>query len=164
MYFKKIRKKRNLTLEELAQKSGGYKSNLSLVENGKLNLKLGLAQRISKVLNCRVSDLTGETIFDDKKELSKTIQVKYFKDIFVSAGCGCFINNENYELIDIEETFFKKINENNYNNIVVVNAVGDSMSPTIKNGDLLFIDTSKKDIINNKIYIINENNYLKVII
>lgn len=162
MYLKQIRQARGLSLEELAKKTGSFKGNLSLVENGKLNLKLERAQKIAEVLKCRTTDLTGETKFDPNCK-SVMIPIKYYPDVSASAGKGCFVDNENFETINIDEKHLLEMSiRSDYHNIAVIKMKGYSMEPILKDGDLLFIDTSKTELYNNKIYVINENNGLKV--
>jgi phage repressor protein C with HTH and peptisase S24 domain len=161
MYLREVRKSRKMTLEQLAEIVGTTKSNLSLIENGKINMSVDKAEKIAKTLNCLPTDLTGSTKFNPN-EKSKMIQIKYY-DISASAGLGCFVNNNNFEYINIDEIQLKKMGiRGNYDGISIINANGNSMSPTIKDGDLLFVNTEQKEIFNNKIYIISENNYLKV--
>ena len=162
MYLKEIRLARKMSLDELAKKTGSFKGNLSMVENGKLNLKLERAQKIAEVLRCRTTDLTGETKFDPNCQ-SIMIPIKYYPNILASAGTGCFVNNEEFKTINIDELQLLEMGiKSNFNNIAVIKVKGYSMEPTLKDGDLLFVDSSKKEVYNNKIYIINENNNLKV--
>jgi phage repressor protein C with HTH and peptisase S24 domain len=161
MYLKKIRLLRKLTQEELARKVGVSKSNLSLIESGKLNIKIEKAEKLAVALNCKTTDLTGTTQFNPEIT-SRMIPIKYY-DINASVGNGYFVNNENFEVIQIDEIQLKKIGIiSDFESISIINAKGDSMSPTIKDGDLLFVNTNKKEIYNKKIYVINEDNLLKV--
>jgi phage repressor protein C with HTH and peptisase S24 domain len=161
MYLKMIRKARKMTLEELANKIGTTKSNLSLVENGKIKINIDKAERIAEALNCKPTDLTGSTTFNAEIK-SRMIPIKYF-DIKASAGSGLLVDNETFEMISIDEEQLKRMSITaDYNNIVIINAKGNSMSPTIQDNDLLFVDIEKKEIFNKKIYVINEDNLLKV--
>lgn len=51
------RKKLNMTQEELASKIGISRAYLANIENGKHNPSLGVAGRISKLLNISVDEL-----------------------------------------------------------------------------------------------------------
>jgi phage repressor protein C with HTH and peptisase S24 domain len=44
----------------------------------------------------------------------------------------------------------------------ILNVSGDSMYPAIKNGDKVLADTSKKDVYNDKVYIIRVENVLMI--
>jgi phage repressor protein C with HTH and peptisase S24 domain len=162
MHLKEIRKARKLTLEQLAKKVGTTKSNLSLIENGKISMSVDKAEKIANILNCHTTDLTGGTKFNPEIT-TKMIAIKYYNNIAASAGTGCFVNNEEFEIINIDESQLIKMGiKRDYNNISIINAKGDSMFPTIRDGDLLFVNIGKKEVFNNKIYIINEDDLLKV--
>ncbi len=161
MELKNIRQKRKITAEELGKAIGVSKATISLIEAGKVKLDNIKSQKIAKILNCKISDLFGETEFNPEYG-SRMIPIRYY-DISASAGNGCFVNNENFEIINIDEIQLKKMGiHENLKDIVIINVKGDSMLPTLQDGDLLFIDTTKKEIFNKKIYVITEDNYLKV--
>ena len=157
MYLREIRKKKGWTLDKLAKAIGATKGNLSLVENGKIKLKLERAEKISKVLNCSIQELNNKSIVKNK-----LISIKYFENIFASAGFGQINYEENYTYIDVDSKILPYRKNNDYNNISIIKVKGISMYPTIKEDDLIFVDTSFKEIINNKIYVIKENDSLKV--
>lgn len=54
--IKQIRKKKNLTLNELAKKTGLAYGNLWKVEHGS-DVKLSTLYKIAEALRCKVSDL-----------------------------------------------------------------------------------------------------------
>ncbi len=55
--IKYIRKKLNLTLEEVSQRSGLYKSNISEIENERrFKPNLQTLERLAKALNCSIED------------------------------------------------------------------------------------------------------------
>jgi phage repressor protein C with HTH and peptisase S24 domain len=169
MYLNKIRKAKGIRLTDLSEKLKalyGAKAisapMLSLIENGKNSLSFENAKMIADVLNCSIAELYGETIFKNSTSES-IVQIKYYPDILASAGTGCFIDSEEFETINIDEKHLKEMGiASSYQNIAVIKVKGSSMNPTLLDGDLLFVDTTKKEIYNNRIYIINENNNLKV--
>ena len=120
---------------------------------------------LCQALGCTPNDLYDEYLdINNLKENKKSnmIKLKYL-DLSASAGNGCFVDSENFEVMEIGE---KQLNEmgikGNYQNIQVIKEKGNSMYPTIHDGDLLFVDVNKKEIFNNKIYIIREEKLLKV--
>jgi SOS-response transcriptional repressor LexA len=76
--------------------------------------------------------------------------IKYFKDINASAGGGALNFDENYEVIYIDKKLIDK-------NLDAIHVVGDSMEPTIKDGSIIFIDRSDKNIQNGGIFVISTN-------
>jgi len=88
----------------------------------------------------------------------KYILLKLHTDIG-SAGYGI----ENYSLEPIPFVIDKialDILNSNYKYTELIRTLGDSMEPTIPDGSLVFIDTSKTTISSNKIYVIKINNEL----
>lgn len=53
--FKELRKKKNLTQEQLAVKTGIEKGQISRIENGKYNLTLATINKIATALGAKVN-------------------------------------------------------------------------------------------------------------
>ncbi len=53
--FRDLRKKKNLTQEQLAQKTGIEKGQISRIENGKYNLTLATINKIAMALDAKVN-------------------------------------------------------------------------------------------------------------
>lgn len=62
--LRNIRKARGLTLVQLADQVSVTEATMSRYENNPSKLNLPLMQRLSKALDCRISDIAGETAFD----------------------------------------------------------------------------------------------------
>ena len=160
-----LRKRARISIDEISNKLGMTFQNFRNIELGKTELKKKYEDELCDILKCSVEDLYNTNI--DMNNIGniqnkKLIPIKFF-DLSASAGFGCFVDNEKYTMIEVGEEFLNKIGIiNNYNNIAILKATGNSMFPTIHNNDLLFVDITKKEIFNNKIYIINEDNLLKV--
>ena len=85
--------------------------------------------------------------------------IKYFPTINVSAGGGAYDSEENYEKLDVPDFFVNIIGgQENIKNVEAINVTGDSMEPTLNNGNIIFIDKTKQDISKDGIYAyVNEN-------
>lgn len=85
-------------------------------------------------------------------EDEEKITVKFFPDISVSAGMGC-LNGDfcEYELITIDRSLVPDVMSKN---IEALRVSGDSMDPTIKDRDVIFVDKSQRTIINGKIFVV----------
>ena len=85
--------------------------------------------------------------------------IKYFPTINVSAGGGAYDNEEEYEKLDLPDFFVDLIGgRDNVKNIEAINVTGDSMEPTLNNGNIIFIDKTKQNVSKDGIYaFINEN-------
>ncbi len=81
--------------------------------------------------------------------------IKYYPDIALSAGGGADIENENFEQLEIPDYFVQMLGGNNMvKNIEAINVTGESMEPTLNDGDIIFIDVSKNNYLKDGIYAI----------
>lgn len=85
--------------------------------------------------------------------------IKYYPTISVSAGGGAFDNEDNFEKLDMPDFFLNLIGgAENLKNVEAINVTGDSMEPTLNNGNIIFIDKTKNDVSKDGIYaFVNEN-------
>ncbi len=89
--------------------------------------------------------------------------IRYYKEINLSAGGGAFEANEDKEDLEIPKYFLSSLGgQRNIKNIEAMNVSGDSMEPTISNGSIIFIDTSKNDLNKDGIYAFVSSNELFV--
>ncbi|HHN8582575.1 TPA: LexA family transcriptional regulator [Providencia rettgeri] len=88
---------------------------------------------------------------------SDTVTVRQI-EAFASAGNG-YVNNPFPEIIrSIEipkERVYELFGRNSLDGIVIINADGDSMSPTLNPKDLLFVDTKIEQFTGDGIYVFN---------
>jgi SOS-response transcriptional repressor LexA len=85
--------------------------------------------------------------------------IKYFPTVSVSAGGGAYDNEDEYEKLDLPDFFVNLVGgKENIKNIEAINVTGDSMEPTLNNGNIIFIDKTKQDLSKDGIYaFVNEN-------
>ena len=85
--------------------------------------------------------------------------IKYFPTIRVSAGGGAYDFEDEFEKLDLPDFFVSIIGgKENVKNIEAINVTGDSMEPTLNNGNIIFIDKTKQNVSKDGIYaFINEN-------
>ena len=81
-------------------------------------------------------------------------------DVDAAAGHGAHIDQEPVKA----QIAFRRdwLSQSSFNarNLVSLTARGDSMEPTIRDGDLLLVDTSQKGVVEDGIYILRVNNHL----
>jgi len=85
--------------------------------------------------------------------------IKYFPTINISAGGGAYNEENDFKKLDLPDYFIDIIGGvQNIKNIEAINVTGDSMEPTLNDGNIIFIDKSKNNISKNGIYAyIHEN-------
>lgn len=85
---------------------------------------------------------------------SNYIILKYQKNIIGSAGGGAINYEINTEPLIIDKQLLDHINSS-YKYTEIIKVFGESMEPDIKDGSLVFMDKSKKEIDNKSIYLVN---------
>ena len=79
--------------------------------------------------------------------------IKYFPSINVSAGGGAYENDDEFESLEIPSYFISMLGgKQNIKNIHAINVIGDSMEPTLNSDDIIFIDKTKNNSLNNQVY------------
>lgn len=92
---------------------------------------------------------------------SNYIILKYQKNVFGSAGGGAINYEINPEPLIIDKQLLDHINSS-YKYTEVLQVFGESMEPDIKDGSLIFVDKSRKDVNDKDIYLINSKEGLYV--
>lgn len=99
----------------------------------------------------------NQAFLEDAHDNSGEILIDYYPDVLASCGGGTFELSQFKERIRVP-----KICVSNYQPLAkysVINAYGDSMNPTIKNGDKLVIEFVDYNLIkDNNIYVFAYNN------
>ncbi len=95
------------------------------------------------------------------EETEKFFRVKYFSNVRASAGGGAEGFGEEYETITIDrkliQSFFPNLSEEEISNkeIDAIHVDGESMEPTIKNGSIIFVDKTKREIRRDGIFVVS---------
>ena len=93
---------------------------------------------------------------------SNLINISYFKDTYAAAGNGAINYDEASIVMALDRDFLKsKLGISSFNHLHIINSIGNSMYPTIKTGELLFINPFENEnntIRDKDIYIINTPN------
>ncbi len=138
--------KRKVTYEELAPilglNSGSAlrnweyrKRELADFEIDKIDEAFGIKQNTTKQFN-----------------IEQTISIDYYPDVFGSCGGGAFVLSERKEKIQVPVKLFKHFST--VKKYSVINAIGDSMSPSIKDRDRLIVEHWEGgQIKDNKVYV-----------
>lgn len=80
-----------------------------------------------------------------------------------AAGKGIELPDyEEKDVIHFDKRWLQAVVGHNPENLSLIQAEGDSMSPDIQDGDLLMVDTAIKEVIPNKIFIIKQNGQYRV--
>ena len=81
--------------------------------------------------------------------------VRYFGDIYASAGGGAFNYEEAHEYLTLDPHIIGMIGgEREIRSIDAINVLGDSMEPTFKDGDIVFVNRTLSDITRGGVFVI----------
>ncbi len=101
-------------------------------------------------------------LFDQSPEslcepTQKFAYIKYFKDINASAGGGAINYEEETQKLYLDKELEEFLGKENIKNIEALNLIGDSMEPLLKDGSIVFIDKSKRDIKKGGVFVLATN-------
>ena len=91
------------------------------------------------------------------KETEKFAYIKYFKDINASAGGGALNYESSFEKLYLDKELENFLGKESIKNIEALNLIGDSMEPLLKDGSIIFVDRSKRDIKKGGIFVLSTN-------
>ena len=96
---------------------------------------------------------------DELKKNGFTLVPRY--DVQVSLGCGALVDNEQIvEHLAFKTIWLKKEMNLEPGRLALISTVGDSMYPTIREGDLLLVDLRRREVGDDAIYIIRRDSTL----
>ena len=119
------------------------------IESGKQKIPPEIITKLRNILNINPDWLlTGEgemykgnqTSNSQVIESDNYIKIPYYPETFAAAGAGAYNYEEALKSITFTKTFLEDLLELTiFKGLHIINAIGDSMSPTIESGDKLFI-------------------------
>ena len=159
--LKQLREQYNLTQKALAEKLEVSLKLIVAIEGGDRNISMKLYKKIQEVFNTDVYNTT-------QPDISNNLIALPFYPVGASAGSGTLLlDSVKQEPMYFDRRFIEKVLKLNPDNIHIIYAQGDSMDSgwnqpdDIKDGDLLFIDTTIKTG-NNKVFVIQQDDKLRV--
>lgn len=106
-------------------------------------------QRVQEFFGINFCGVSDE---EQKKSEHKIAYIDYYNDVFASCGSGSIVFSSEKTKLPVAETMISGYSKNKLYSMI--NATGNSMSPTIDNGDKLIVEHWNGDQIqDNKIYV-----------
>jgi SOS-response transcriptional repressor LexA len=103
-------------------------------------------------INWLLYDQVTESI---SEETEKYARVRYFRDIYASAGGGADVYDEESEYLSLDDEIVGRLGGNReLRHIEALNVTGDSMEPTLKNGNIIYINRNITDINDHSIFVV----------
>lgn len=173
--FKDVRQKLGYTQQELAKKLDTSSGHISDIENGRKTPGGEFLKRLFDSYHVNINwILSGHGEMFIGGSLSGTIRevVAVPSEGFVniplyhingSAGLGTPApDTEEQELIAINEAWVRRVLCVSPASLSVITVSGDSMEPTLRNGDLIIVDMSQNQPANEGVYVVRLDNELLV--
>ena len=159
--LKDFRESLNLSQQEFVDKIGMSLSAVSMVECGKRNISKTVKERIKQVFNY---DIDKQEYITQKEFVTVTSNIIPVPFYHVKAAANpkgeLLLDYTEEEALFFDKRWLKNVLGVSPYNCSIIQAKGDSMDSgmgrkdDIKDGDLLLVDNSCVDIVNNRIYII----------
>ena len=161
--IKTARKRIKLSQPELARSAGVAQSTISDLENNKKSPSVEIMKNIADSLKTTIDYLlTGRedaqsnaSVLSNIERNEDFVQIKYYDSIPVSCGFGSFgeiLERDAKELTIAAEPL--KQRSIRQKDCIALPATGDSMYPTIKDKDTVYVDLSRSSIKDGKIFAI----------
>ena len=106
----------------------------------------------------KIEEFFGVTIFSEPENQYQNLTcIDYYQDVFASCGTGSIVFSEDRISLPISTLLIEGFSK--LKTYSMINATGDSMSPTINNGDKLIVEHwNGAQIQDNKVYVFCFNN------
>jgi len=173
-----LRRSLNLSQPDLARKAKVGQSTISDLENDKKSTSAANLEAVAQVLGTSSSYLlTGKEVSTNNKgqtngtinqiidhvkntdeilyQISNLVKIKYYPNLPISCGSGSFgeVLEQEYEEITINSNALKD-RHIHQSKCVAFPASGDSMLPTIKDKDTVYVDLERTTVRDGKVFAI----------
>ena len=89
-----------------------------------------------------------------KNRREDLVSITYIEENYASAGKGRINYEAAKEVMHFDRAFLvNQLGSSNFENVHIIHAVGDSMTPSITPGDMLFVNPGDKDVITGAVYV-----------
>ncbi len=164
--LKILRKSLGLTQTEFGKRIGMTMQGIQKWEKGKSKPQQSTIKALISTFNVNPDWLlngTGEMFIGDasrQQEISDIISIPYYPEVSAAAGSCALVYDENtVKNIKISSAI---INIKTGDKVCFINATGNSMQSVIDDRDLLLVDLTHKDFIDEGIYVVRLENTLLV--
>ena len=156
--IKNIRELLGLKQTEFAKKLDVPNSTIHKYENGVVEPSSKFLSKIAKKFNINMNWLLtgeGQMFLNDSSSDDNIVNIPFYTEVKAAAGCGAFVNDEySKDFIPFNKNYIKNILNADPKNLSVICVSGDSMYPTLFNGDIVLVDHSRTNYKQAGIYVI----------
>ena len=158
--LKLIMQDKKITAEQIAEKLNVSRGTITNWSNGeRFPRKESYIEDLATILNVTIQDLFNPsenekiakneiaknagkyTTLNCSKSSDQIINIPYFEDMYACAGNGVLNFESNATPISFDRTFLTKfLGDIKFDNLHIINVIGNSMYPTIKEKEIIFIN------------------------
>ena len=166
--LRSLRESRGLTQKQVAKALGVTEVSVSRYESQDQRLTLPLLLQLARVLRCSVAEIAGEKTFAAPArrtgpELGEEFALLPSFDLRASAGGGAIFDREREAArVAFRRQWLKSVSNAPLDQLVVIEADGDSMEPSIHDGDHMLVDRTQTNPRRDGIYVINWDGHINV--
>ena len=146
----------------ISQKTGNYINQTALADSLGITRQT-VSNRIKNESQLtvaelkRIEDYFNIVILNEDDTINQIVYIDYYNDVFASCGSGSIVFSEEKVKIPVSSMLINGFSKSK--TYSMINATGNSMSPTIENGDKLIVEHwNNGQIQDNRVYVFCFNN------
>ena len=146
----------------ISQKTGNYINQTALADSLGITRQT-VSNRIKNESQLtvaelkRIEDYFNIVILNEDDTINKIAYIDYYNDVFASCGSGSIVFSDEKVKIPVSSMLINGFSKSK--TYSMINATGNSMSPTIENGDKLIVEHwNNGQIQDNRVYVFCFNN------
>ena len=146
----------------ISQKTGNYINQTALADSLGITRQT-VSNRIKNESQLTVAELKkiedyfNIVILNEDDTINQIVYIDYYNDVFASCGSGSIVFSEEKVKIPVSSMLINGFSKSK--TYSMINATGNSMSPTIENGDKLIVEHwNNGQIQDNRVYVFCFNN------
>lgn len=179
--FKELRQYLGLTQDGFADIVGSSQQVITMIENNRRGIPSSIREGFLKHYKIELQEAMKKENYNKIKQINEAgsnsfvgfgkddlqiVKIPFYREAKAAAGLGEVIpENSEQDFLFFDKRWVENILGADVRMTIAITAKGNSMDGgvhPIKNGDLLFVDTSVKNIVNNKVFVIQQENELRV--
>lgn len=170
--LKLFRERKGMSQQELAALVGTTKTSIYRIESGRQELSVKWQRKFAEKLNCTIEQLMNHSMQEppaihadyvsEPLRAPATFRIKVY-DVSCSAGNG-WINDDECVIDEHVYTraWLKSITNAAPDELALIKVRGDSMHPTLRDGDLVLIDMTQINPAGGGMFVVEESGALMV--
>jgi phage repressor protein C with HTH and peptisase S24 domain len=161
--LKQIRRAKGLTQRHVAQRVGVTEGTISKYEREDSRLSLPVLHQLTVALDTTIAAIAGEAPIKEDGDLEVDFAMIPVVDARASAGDGSLVGREQVLYHNAyRRQWLRQVTTAPPERLVVLEVSGDSMFPTVANGDHILVDPTKIQIDTDGIYVIRKRDTVHV--